>query len=137
MKNKILKGISIITLGLMIIALAGCEDKKQLKMETSDNVIKKAIEAKKKNDIGSAKDYVEVEINSLLSEFYDKKYMNQNTSDTVLEYIQKEIGKGKQLRDKIYLTINESFIVVYTDNTKTEEVVSGKINNKGIITWNN
>ena len=135
MRNKILKGIILIVLGLMLITLTGCEDGTNLsQLKGSDNVAKNATEAKKKHDINSAKDAVMIEIDNLLSEFYMQPTQK---ADTALDYIKNEIGKGKMISNSFYLVIEEKNVVVYKDNTKSEEIVSGKIDKKGKITWNN
>lgn len=133
MKNKVLKGIILIISGVMIFGLTGCENKQAQKTDAPEMVEQKASKTQKKQDIDFAKDATETEISELLIDFYS----NYEETKKPLEYINKKIGKGKKLNNYAYLTINGKSIVVYTDNSKKEKLVTGKINDNGKINWDN
>lgn len=141
MKNKILTVGLILMLGGMLALLTGCGEQAN-PVETAQSVVKnngelaRAENAKRMSEIGEAKDDAQMEVSSLLNEFYAESALaTGNLSNTAKEYITENLKNGKTASDGKYIIVIDGQIVVYEDSTMQNEIVSGTLDSEGKVTW--
>ena len=126
MKNN--KGITLIALVITIIVLlilAGVS----IAMLTGENgILTQATGAADKTAIAEAKEDAALQINEVMSEYYEEKYVDNTTTSTLADYVKANFAAKTDL---------------YTYNSSTGEVtleadttVIGTIGTDGAISWN-
>ena len=98
----------------------------------SENAMKKAQEARTKNDEGAAKEQATILVTGYIQDYLNGKYVNETeTASNEKEYIKNRIGTGKTEGEYTFTVDGDELII-----TKgTEELASGSILDDGIIEW--
>lgn len=141
MKNKILTVGLILMLGGMLALLTGCGEQAN-PVETAQSVVKnngelaRAENAKRMTEIGEAKDDAQMEVSSLLNEFYAESASGTgNLSNTAKEYITENLKNGKTANDGKYIIAQNGKVVVYEDSTMQNKLTEATLDDSGRLTW--
>ncbi len=132
-KNKGITLIALVITIIVLLILAGIS----LNLVTgSDGILSKAAIAVQRTEEQSAKEQAEIVVADYVSEFYDKKYVQGETTEDAKSYVKSALAEGKK-EGNYFLKTEGNKIEVYKNETQENAIVTGTIKNGGKIDWSN
>lgn len=132
MKNS--KGITLIALVITIIVLLILAGVSIAMLTGNNGVLTQAKNASSDTKVAEAKESVSLKVNELVSEYYEEKYVNSNTTvqtQEVKAYIESKLTGETGLYD--YDTSTKTIKIIPVDRDGKQ--VTGTIKDDGSINW--
>ena len=138
-KVKETKGITLIALVITIIVLLILAGVTISQIASQDSAPEKAVQAKKENEVGAAKDAAAMLVSEKIQGYYEDKYVKSPATTTAadqLAYIAEKLESGETTGDYIVKVTSAGAITV-TKGTgaNAEELAKGSVSSDGVITW--
>lgn len=136
MKNK--HGITLIALVVTIIVLLILAGVALSLVAGSEGIITKAQTAVDKTQTASAKEMAELTVITYVTDFYDEKYVqNNSTYSTPGSYVVNALKDGKDVGNYwIKTNTTDNTITVYKDRSEQYIEMTGTIETNGDVAWN-
>ena len=118
------RGITLVALVITIIVLLILAGVTLAMISGQDGILTKAVNAKKDNELGAAKDEVALEVNELIAQYYEDRYVKNTagTGDVV----------GAYVRTKFNMTATTNGVTVDKSKTAASGVVKLTYDGKSI-----
>ena len=118
MKNN-QKGITLVALVITIIVLLILAGVTIASLSGDNGILNRGKEAKTKTNIQNAKDLINTEVTEHITEYYNTKYVNQQSVGNMGTYVVNALNNKKGVAASVIDTVNTSGRVV-TTNVKNE-----------------
>ena len=131
LKNNEL-GITLIALVITIIVLLILAGVALSLVVGENSITKRAITAGEQYDIAGAKEQAELLVASYAGNFYQEKYISENSEVTTIgDYVSEQLKNGETIGDYTLKTTNKKIAIIKNEN----EIISGTLNDDGTVDW--
>lgn len=138
-KMKETKGITLIALVITIIVLLILSGVTISQIAGQDSAPEKAVQAKKENEVGAAKDVATMLVTEKIQGYYEEKYVKSPVTTTAtnqLAYIVEKLGNGETTGDyTVKVTSAGTITVTKGTGANAETLATGSVSNDGVIAW--